>query len=444
MLAQRLTRLTLGLALALAIAGCSRTQVEESAIEGERQPIRAPHVVLSAPYDTVAPGGTLQFSADGGLAPYSYYVIAGQGWIDQSTGQYSAPSIPGFAVIGVSDSLGDDDVLSITIQNWGSSVTIAPATRSLTVTQQITFTPSGGTAPYGFSIVSGGGTLAGTTFTAPDNPGTTVLLVTDAAGMSVTATLSIQAAVALTLSPTSANMLTGANRTFTAAGGIPPYSYYVSSGGGSFNGNRYTAGWAPGTAQVAVIDSRGTIATANVSIQASYQTGHLSRSFPLRVDHYTAFSYDGRASTPNFTFWGHGPNSGPDDVARNCDTRIPNLCGYTVYLSNLATFPVGVSYRGSIDMTGRSGERQELSFCIPPGETTVAYIRWDVGAGFTAWRNFTSSGKVLFGGRSALTAFQTTDNSSGTGTTNVVFDGYYSGDLDCLDFEGQPWVEVSP
>jgi alpha-tubulin suppressor-like RCC1 family protein len=73
-------------------------------------------LTLSSPSTVVSAGGTLPFSAQGGTPPYAFQVVSGGGSINASTGLYQAPTVPGSALIRLTDLRGVTRDASITIQ----------------------------------------------------------------------------------------------------------------------------------------------------------------------------------------------------------------------------------------------------------------------------------------------------------------------------------------
>ncbi len=66
----------------------------------------------------------------------------------------------------------------------GAALAISPLSATLSVSASCTFTASGGTPPYRFSVVSGAGAIDQDTgvYTAPTTPSTDTVAVSDAAG----------------------------------------------------------------------------------------------------------------------------------------------------------------------------------------------------------------------------------------------------------------------
>ena len=118
----------------------------------------------------------------------------------------------------------------------GMALLIDPASTVVPAAGTVDFAADGGVPPYTFSIVPPiGGTLDTDTgvYTAPVTAGSVVIRVTDAAGRSADAKVTVQTfATGLTLVPLSPIAVgIGSNVTFTAIGGTPPYSWSFSAQG---------------------------------------------------------------------------------------------------------------------------------------------------------------------------------------------------------------------
>jgi len=168
-----------------------------------------------------------------------------------------------------SDSDSDSDSETSSGDVTVSILAISPSTKTITVNDTYTFAASGGTSPYTFALDSGAGsiTTAGV-YTAPSYASTAVIKVTDSSDDPETAYAAITIATAVTISPTSKTLGTGESQTFTASGGVSPYTYTIQSGNGTIDASTgaYTA---PGSATEAVVvatDSTGAIGTAAVVV----------------------------------------------------------------------------------------------------------------------------------------------------------------------------------
>ena len=163
-------------------------------------------------------------------------------------------------------------------------VTISPTSVTMDVGQSRTFTSSvkGGTAPYSYQwylngVAVSGATSSSWTFT-PSYAGsyTVNLIVKDAAGdvgTSKTASVTVNAAPSVSISPTSVTMRLGQSQTFTssATAGTPPYSYQwylngVAVSGATSSSWTFTPSYAGSyTVKVVVTDAVSGVATSNTA-----------------------------------------------------------------------------------------------------------------------------------------------------------------------------------
>ncbi|MBR7635740.1 putative Ig domain-containing protein [Janthinobacterium lividum] len=209
------------------------------------------------PAATVATAYSQPLSASGGVAPYAYTVSGGSlpaGLTLSSSGLLSGtPTAAGSFTLTVqaADAHQFTGTQSYTLVVSSATVSLTPATLSNPTAEaaySATLSATGGTAPYTFSVSSGTlpaglslngatGVLSGTTNVAGSFPFS--IKVTDSStgvGAPFSATNSYTLAVAapvLTLTPASLAPIRAGDaysQTFTAAGGIAPYAYSVSSG----------------------------------------------------------------------------------------------------------------------------------------------------------------------------------------------------------------------
>lgn len=228
----------------------------------------------------IARGETLTLTASGGKEPYSFTIREGNGQINIDTGEYTAPVIAGSDTIDVTDAYGTVASATITISEsivgGGDSLSISPSAITLAATSTVTFSASGGSAPYIFS--AGSGTIdAGTgAYSAPASAGSDTVTVTDSAGATASAAVTVlSTAGVLSISPASMSVLTSQTVDFEGAGGIPPYTFLISSvGSGSPTINSstgfYTAGGSAGTDTIEIRDSATpqNVKTATVTVSA--------------------------------------------------------------------------------------------------------------------------------------------------------------------------------
>ncbi|PHV48495.1 hypothetical protein CSQ91_13395, partial [Janthinobacterium sp. BJB301] len=231
-----------------------------SATNSYTVPVGAPTITLTPatlPAATVATAYSQPLSASGGVAPYAYTVSGGSlpaGLTLGSSGLLSGtPTAAGSFTLTVqaADAHQFTGTQSYTLVVSSATVSLTPAALSNPTAEaaySATLSAAGGTAPYTFSVSSGTlpaglslngatGVLSGTTNVAGSFPFS--IKVTDSStgvGAPFSASNSYTLAVAapvLTLTPASLAPIRAGDaysQTFTAAGGIAPYAYSVSSG----------------------------------------------------------------------------------------------------------------------------------------------------------------------------------------------------------------------
>lgn len=173
-----------------------------------------------------------------------------------------------------------------------ASITLSPASQTITINSIAQFYASGGTSPYAYALASGSGTVNASTgvYTAPNFATTATILVTDQDGLSATATVTVTSASS-TPSPTSPLSLSAAPSTIyvqgssylTASGGTPPYTYSVTSGTGVLTGTRFLAPYAAETDTVTVSDATGAVATATITVYDPNATTAISTAPVYRL-----------------------------------------------------------------------------------------------------------------------------------------------------------------
>lgn len=258
-----------GVFTAPATSGTAIVQVKDSLNNTAQATVTVnPALAISPSSKTIAVNNVFTFSATGGVSPYTYSIVSGGGSINSSTGAYTAPASSGSATVRVTDGYGNTSNATVTINN---ALAISPTTAIITVVDTKTFTTSGGVSPYAYSIVSGTGSInaSGGLYT-PSGAGTITIRSTDAIGNTSDATLIVNTALAIT--PASAYVDTDSDFTFDFTGGVPPVSYSVIAGGGSFADSSvgiYTAPSTTGSATVRVTDALGHTSNASVTIYNS-------------------------------------------------------------------------------------------------------------------------------------------------------------------------------
>lgn len=133
--------------------------------------------------ETISPSNQFQFSATGGTPPYQFSVVSGEGTIDSSSGIYTAPGTAGSAQVEVTDATGSVSYATVTVGGSGTSASLAltPDNQAIAPGEPLQFNVSGGTGPYTFAVVQGGGTINAQTglYTAPSYASTVEVQVKD-------------------------------------------------------------------------------------------------------------------------------------------------------------------------------------------------------------------------------------------------------------------------
>lgn len=196
----RAVRTLFGLAALLALlASCTPYELR-SILDGPRG-----MALRIEPASTVVPAtGRVDFSADGGVPPYTFSIVPpGGGTLDADTGLYTAPITAGSSIIRVTDAAGRSSDATVTVQAFASGLALTPITISLAIGSNVTFTAIGGTPPYSFTFDGAPG--SGTPVLTPDpdpysglclyetgaSAGTDRVMVSDSTPTSVIATVAV-------------------------------------------------------------------------------------------------------------------------------------------------------------------------------------------------------------------------------------------------------------
>ncbi len=222
------------------------------------------------------PNETITFTFSGGIPPYSFSRIAGDGMVvlpTVTTGQYLAPAFNTVAIVRLEDSSGQSIDITIYVQAGTPQLIIDPVSAELVEGASITFTAMGGVPPYVFSVSGLGSINPGTGVYTSATQGEVTVTVTDASSTTAVANVIVVPATAipLVIIPRSIDIKMGASFQFGAEGGDGPYSYeMVSSYGGTIDSlsGFYTApDTRQGVEQLRVIDAYGRSDTATVKIK---------------------------------------------------------------------------------------------------------------------------------------------------------------------------------
>jgi hypothetical protein len=220
-----------------------------------------PPLTLSSPTASLGAGTTLALTAAGGQTPYAFSIASGAGTVD-STGLFTAPAAAGTSVVEVTDKNGLTAKTSLQI----IVVAFANATVSVDSGTTTVQTAAGGAPPYTYSIAAGGGSIdASGHFTSPNGPATVTLEVTDSKGATAQASITVNAP--LVANQPTATIGGGTSLLVGAAGGQGPFTYKVTSGGGSVDASgHFTAPATAGTSVVSITDSLGSSTLVTITI----------------------------------------------------------------------------------------------------------------------------------------------------------------------------------
>ncbi len=141
-------------------------------------------VAVNPATSTLTVGDTVQLTATGGAAPYSWSSSDTAVASVSTTGLVTALAA-GPAIITATDSNGSSGTASVTVNDAVPVVTVTPNTATLTVGDSQLFTAAGGLEPYTWALSNpDAGRIDPVTglFTAGDEPATTTVLATDADG----------------------------------------------------------------------------------------------------------------------------------------------------------------------------------------------------------------------------------------------------------------------
>ena len=207
---------------------------------------------------------------------------------------------------------GCDDFVSYRVWDGETSappgaLTLSPPAATVATGGQVAFEPSGGTPPYTFSVVSGGGEVDPSSglFTAASEAGTSTVRVTDAREEFAESLVEVYAP--LSLQPSDVTLQTGATRTFTAQGGQAPYEFRLLSGGGTIDptgGNRvvYTAPDSATEAVIEVSDSLGNRDSSVARVEAAPPRPLAIQPSFVTLDPGETRTFSASGGTPPYTF----------------------------------------------------------------------------------------------------------------------------------------------
>jgi hypothetical protein len=232
-------------------------------------------ITIAPASPAVPPNGSVSFTATGGSGTGYTWTIPqnGSGGTIGSTGNYNAGNGSNTVDrVEVTDSFGNKGSVNVSV---GGGLAVTPSDPTTTTRGAITFTAVGGSGSFTWSLTSApsGGTIdPGTGAYVAGVTGNTIdtVRVQDSVGNSAAVVVSV--GPALTLTPKTGALVSGATLAFSATGGSGVgYAYTLdpNASGGSIDASGiYTAGPNSGSDVVRLVDSLGNADTATVTVTA--------------------------------------------------------------------------------------------------------------------------------------------------------------------------------
>ena len=182
---------------------------------------------------------------------------------------------------------------------------ISPTAVTVLTTSSVTFSASGGVTPYTFSVSAGLGTIGSSTgvYNAGAIAGAATVRVTDAAGSTSEAAVTISATGVLAITPPTVDLPTNTSITFNAVGGTPAYTYSIVAGTGSIVAGTgvFTAPGLADTTTVRVTDSLAATSDATVTITAAGVLNIVPSAITLYTNSVYTFTAAGGTAPYTYT-----------------------------------------------------------------------------------------------------------------------------------------------
>jgi hypothetical protein len=210
----------------------------------------------------------------------------------------------------------------------------------------------------------------------------------------------VEAQSTLAISPTQVSMAVSGAIPFTATGGVPPYTYRVSSGGGTIDpvAGTFVAPATPEAAWVSVTDSLGASSAASITVGTQVPVssapptggdggGTTGSAGPLDC---TAMIYDEYVFATDGSPGGFGyaiavsSIGDPATCATFCNTETAGYCEWIPAgtggfgASTCVAWPSGLAMATT---TGSSASYAGSCTCDPTNPTSSCYVPGDAGGG---------------------------------------------------------------
>ena len=402
----------------------STAPIHVSSVAGDPTVPMVTALTLSPKTSSVSTGATVQFNttatwtAGGSGLPALSYSSSG-GVINTSTGLWTAPSATGTYRVIVRQTGGTlADTATVTV------VTSAPVATGLTMTPASASVFTGGTQQFASTVAwsdgqsrqesvtyrATGGTISATgLFTAGQTPGSYTVIATCACGVADTSYVTVSAAyvTALTISPKTANLLTGGLQRFAAAavwsdGGtvLPAVTYSAPNGGTVTADGVFTAPATAGTYRV-ILGFSGTalrdtaVLTVNAPTATAFTltpgTATLAAGATQQFSTSTTWS-DGQARTSTVTYSATGGTisasglytagriAGTFAVIANCSCGRADTAAVDITAPQLLTMAISPK---SATVSGGGTQQFSVSGTWSTGETTPPPVTYSAPNGGT-------------------------------------------------------------
>ncbi len=397
------------------------------------QVLVGPGVSLSPPSASIYPHGTVAFTPSGGSGINLHCAFGSNNSVGTLDGTGSCTYHAGGTgsvtdTIVASDSLGNVATASIAVT---AALAMTPPGGSTYPHGTLTFTPSGGSGGYQFSLTgsSGGSITTSGFYTAGGNSGTDLVKLVDSIGDSITATVSV--GPTLTVMPSPASTSPRGTIMFMASGGSNGgfgWTLPTNLSGGSIDPvtGIYTAGaTASVTDIVHVVDSAGNSLNINVSVGPGVT---ISPPAPTIAPHGTIGFVAQGGSNKTFTWSAINiasggsidPSTGVYHAGAGCN--VTDTIGVRDSLNNTAAASITVSACLAVSPTAaNTSPHGTVGFVTTGGSGTIA--SWVVTTNKSG-ATISSSGVYIAGlTGNSVDVVTATDSNGSTATATVTVSG---------------------